>query len=63
MEIKPITAIKINDKEKFTLQKNFKDKCDNFVKNVGDGNIIKSHDDFIEIIKKYKHTRIELLFS
>lgn len=54
MEIEPITAtIKIDGQEKeFPLLKNIKDKCDNFVKGIVNGNIIKSHNDYNEIIKR-----------
>ena len=56
MEIEPITAtIKIDGQEKeFPLLKNIKDKCHNFVKGIVNGNIIKSHNDYNEIIKRIK---------
>ena len=54
MEIEPITAtIKIDGEEKeLPLLKNIKDKCDNFVKGIVNGNIIKSHKDYNEIIER-----------
>lgn len=54
MEIKPITATIIIDgvKKELPLLKNIKDKCDNFVKGIVNGNIIKSHNDYCEIIKR-----------
>ena len=54
MEIEPIkVTFKIDGKEKeLPLLKNIKDKCDNFVKGIVNGNFIKSHNDYIEIIKR-----------
>ena len=53
MEIETITeTIIIDDKKKFTLLKDIKEQCDIFVKNIANGYIAKSYDDYNKIIKR-----------